>query len=66
MYKIIFDGYEQEGTYSTYEEAESAAYVMVDDFNTGSAILWEMNPGDYEEEMDGATANFEIIEVPDC
>ena len=62
-YKIIFDGYEQEGTYETYEEAESAAWTMVDDFNTGSAILYKMNPGDYEEEMDGATANFEIIKV---
>lgn len=63
MYKIIFDGYEQDRVYETYEEAEAAAWVMVDDFNTGSEILYEMNPGDYEEEMDGATANFEIIEV---
>lgn len=63
-YKIIFDGYEQDRIYDTYEEAEEAAYVMVDDFNTGAEILYEMNPGDYEEEMDGATANFEIIEVP--
>lgn len=59
-YKIVFDGYEQEEIYSTYEEA---AWIMVDDFNAGSTILYEMNPGDYEEEMDGATANFEIIEV---
>lgn len=65
MYKIIFDGYEQDQTYNTYEEAEAAAWVMVDDFNTGSEILFESNPGDYEEEMDGATANYEIIEVPD-
>lgn len=65
MYKIIFDGYEQEGTYETYEQAEEAAWVMVDDFNVGASILYEMNPGDYEEEMDGATANYEIIEVPD-
>jgi len=63
MYKIIFDGYEQEGTYATYEEAEAAAWVMVDDFNAGAADLWAMNPGDYEEEMDGATANYKIIEV---
>ena len=64
-YKIIFDGYEQDRIYNTYEEAEEAAYIMVDDFNTGAEILYEMNPGDYEEEMDGATADFEIIEVPD-
>lgn len=64
-YKIIFDGYEQDRVYDTYEEAEEAAYIMVDDFNTGAEILYEMNPGDYEEEMDGATADFEIIEVPD-
>lgn len=62
-YKIVFDGYEQEKTYETYEEAEFAAWTMVDDFNTGSAILYEINPGDYEEEMDGATANYEIIKV---
>lgn len=62
-YKIIFDGYEQDRIYDTYEEAEEAAYIMVDDFNTGAEILYEMNPGDYEEEMDGATADFEIIEV---
>lgn len=62
-YKIIFDGYEQDRIYDTYEEAEEAAYVMVDDFNTGAEILYEMNPGDFEEEMDGATADFEIIEV---
>lgn len=63
MYKIIFDGYEREETYETYEEAEAAAWVMKDDFNAGSSILYEMNPGDYQEEMDGATASYEIIEV---
>lgn len=63
MYKIIFDGYEQEKIYFTYEEAEEAAWTMVDDFNTGSAILYEMNSGDYKEEMNGASANFEIIKV---
>jgi len=65
MYKIVFDGYEEDEIYETYEEAEEAAWVMVDNFNAGAEILAMSNPGDYEEEMDGATADFEIIEVED-
>lgn len=62
-YKVIFDGYEHEKVYATYEAAEEAAWQMQDEFNAGSELLYEMNPGDYEEEMDGATDNYEIIEV---
>ena len=36
---------------------------MVSNFNTGSEILAMSNPGDYEEEMGDATADYEIIEV---
>lgn len=62
-YKVVFDGYEHEKVYDTYEAAEEAAWQMQDEFNAGSELLYEMNPGDYEEEMDGATDNYEIVEA---
>ena len=62
-YKVVFDGYEHEEVYDTYEAAEEAAWQMQDDFNAGAEILAMSNPGDYEEEMDGATDNYEIVEA---
>lgn len=61
MYKIIFDGYEYEDEYDTYDEAYEAALEMKSAFNQGSIDLYLMNPGDYEEEADG-NGDFKIVE----
>ena len=63
MFKIKFDGYLEDEEFDTYEEAEEAAYVMVDDFHAGCVDLYNMNPGDYLEEMGDATDHFEIVEI---
>lgn len=63
-YKIIFDGYEEDDEYDTYEEAEEAAEVMASNFAQGSIDLYLSNPGDYLEENDG-DGSYEIIEVDD-
>ena len=63
-YKIIFDGYEEDDEYDTYEEAEEAAEVMASNFAQGSIDLYLSNPGDYLEERSG-DGLYEIIEVDD-
>ena len=65
MFKIVFDGYMDDDKYDTYEEAEEAAYTMVDEFNAGASNLYNSNPGDYLEEAGDETCDFEIIEVED-
>lgn len=63
MYKIRFDGYLEDDIYATYDEAEEAALEMVSNFNTGNEILYAENPGDWEEENDDNTGEYEIVEV---
>lgn len=63
-FKIIFDGYEEPEEYDTYEEAEEAADAMASNFQLGATLLYEMNPGDYEEENDG-DGSYTIIKVDD-
>ena len=61
-FRIIFDGYLEPEEYDSYDEALNAAETMADNFATGAAILYEMNPGDYFEENDG-DGSYVIIEV---
>ena len=61
-FKIIFDGYEEPEEYDSYDEALEAADEMASNFALGASILYEMNPGDYEEENDG-DGSYVIIEV---
>ena len=64
MYKIIFDGYEEEDLYETEEEAEAAAEVMIDNWHAGSVDLYLSNPGDFlEEGGDDPEPEYEIVEV---
>ncbi len=63
MYKIIFDGIEEDELYETYEEAQEAADEMASNASLGFSLLFMANPGDYEEESDGNTCDYEIIEV---
>jgi len=60
-FKIIFDGYEEQEEYDSYDEALEAADEMVSNFQLGASILSEMNPGDYTEEDDDCS--YIIIEV---
>ena len=62
-FKIIFAGYEEPDEYDSYEEALEVADEMVSNFELGASILYEMNPGDYEEEDDDCS--YVIIEVDD-
>ena len=61
MFKVIFGGYEYPEEYFTYDEAYEAALEMQSAYNTGSAILFAENPGDYKEEATGDDG-FEIVE----
>lgn len=63
MFKVVFDGYEEEEEYETYEEAEEAALEMVSNFHAGAADLYNSNPGDYLEESGGDTDDYDIIET---
>jgi hypothetical protein len=63
MYGIRFDGYDDGERYETYEEAEEAACEMCSAFSQGSIDLYNENPGDYLEESDGNTANYDIFEA---
>ena len=60
-FKIIFSGYEEPDEYDSYDEALEAADEMVSNFQLGASILYEMNPGDYTEEVDDCS--YVIIEV---
>ena len=46
-YKIVFEGYEQDEVFSTYEEAKNYALYLVSCYHTGGEILEMSNPGDH-------------------
>ena len=63
MYKIIFDGYEEDDLYDTYNEAEEAALEMQSNWYAGASDLYQSNPGDYEEDYGDDSPDYEIVEV---
>ena len=62
-FKVVFDGYEEPELYDTFDEADDAALVILDNYNTGNENLCLENRGDFPEENDGNTAVYEIIEI---
>lgn len=63
-YKIIFEGYEYDDIYDSYDEADEAGMYMVSCDRLGRQILEMSNPGDdpYDPNYE---AEYDIIEIDD-
>ena len=47
-YKVIFDGYEEDEIFDSYEEAKDYALYLQSCSRTGAQTLHWSNPGDYD------------------
>ncbi len=61
IFKIIFNGEEQDEEFSTYEEAEDCAHDLVGAYHEGGETMELSNPGDYPYNPDD-DPDYEIIE----
>ena len=61
IFKIIFNGEEQDEEFSTYEEAEDCARDLVGAYHEGGETMELSNPGDYPYNPDD-DPDYEIIE----
>ncbi len=64
-YKVVFEGEEDDGVFSTYEEAKQHALYLVSCYHTGNEILELSNPGDYPYDPD-YEPEYEIIETDEA
>ena len=61
IFKIIFNGEEQDEVFDSYDEAEDAARDMVGEWHEGGEILELSNPGDYPYDPYDSP-DYEIVE----
>ncbi|MBR3864141.1 MAG: hypothetical protein IKJ19_03360 [Clostridia bacterium] len=47
-YKVVFNGYEEDETFDSYEDAEDYALYLQSCSRTGAQTLHWSNPGDYD------------------
>ena len=63
IFKIIFEGDEQDEVFSTESEAEEYAEYLSSCYREGAEILHMSNPGDYDYDEDTyESPNYEIVE----
>lgn len=62
-FKVIYDGEEQEETFTSYEDAEEYGVYLQGCERQGAEILNMSNPGDYYYDEDSfESSDFEIVE----
>ena len=62
-FKVIYDGEEQEETFSSYEDAEEYGVYLQGCERQGAEIMNMSNPGDYDYDEDSfESPDFEIVE----
>jgi len=63
IFKVIFDGEEQDDVFKNEEDAEEYALYLRSCSRTGAEILHMSNPGDYDYDEDTyEDPDYEIIE----
>ena len=63
-FKVVFDGYEEDEVFDSYEDAEEYALYLRSCCRTGAETLHWSNPGDYDYDEDSyEPPEYEIIDV---
>lgn len=65
-FKVIFDGYEEDEVFDSYDDAERYALYLQSCCRTGAETLHWSNPGDYDyDESSYEPPDYEIIDIED-